>query len=102
MYACEYERRAYLGGVPHHHLIVTVGRIIFQGIQKVQVLRRGADLLLKGFDPLCQLLHIVNGVPKNGCPVHLMTSRGHIYDRSVLVVATHNLTYMHNETLARN
>lgn len=62
----------YLCGVPHHHLVAAAGRRSFQGVEEVQVLRRGADLLFQDFDPLRQLLHVVNGVTENGCPVHLM------------------------------
>jgi hypothetical protein len=72
LYGCA--SRAYLGGIPHHHLVVVVGRVI-QSVEKVEVLRRGSDLILEDFDPLCQLLHIVNSIPKDGCPVHLIHER---------------------------
>ena len=42
----------YLCGIPHRHLLAATAGEILRGVQQVQLLRRGADLLLEGFDPL--------------------------------------------------
>ncbi len=75
MLSCVAKLGTYLGGIPHEHLVVVAAGGILHRVQQVELLRRGADLLLEGFDPLRQLLHVVDGVTKDRGPVHLQRER---------------------------
>ena len=59
----------YLGGVPHQHLI---GVQLLDDAQQIRLLRADLDLLLQVLDPLQELRHVIDGVPENGRPVHLV------------------------------